>query len=400
MTNQITSTGGSILKGFKSRIYPNAEQIDLLNRFFGHTRFAWNKILGQVIKAHEAWKADKTLAFPNVSQIGLVYSILPLKTEFPWLYEVSNVALQQKIRDLGSAFTGCLSKTRKKKTAYPKFKNKHGYNSIRLTAENGFRFKEGKFYIAKCETPIDVRWSRDLPSEPSSCTLSRNPSGEYYVSFVCEAPPKLTNGSGMKGFDLGLSHYLIDSDGNKLDNPRHYVSYQKKLAKLQRQHSRKVKGSKNREKSRVKVAKLHQRITNVRNDFLHKLTRSLVNENQVIGIETLRVGNMVKNHKLAKHIMDAGWSTFVRYLSYKVRESGHCILVPVEAFFPSSHLCSDCDAKLDRKLKLSERSWTCSCGANHDRDINAARNIKNQAIRTAIHFKMPGGAILHALDLE
>lgn len=384
-------------KGYKYRIYPNSEQIVLLNRSLGCGRFIWNQLLDGVIKEYEEWKNNKKTVKPDVSQFGLTKAILPLKIEFPWLYEISSDVLQQKARDLGSAFSRFFSG--KGKAGFPKFKKKRCHNSVRLTYA-AFRIKNNRFYIAKCNDPIKVKWSRDLPSNPSSCTISRTASGEWYVSFACQAEPKLANGSGNLGLDLGLTHFLTDSNGNKIENPRYFVSCQKRLARLQRQHARKQKGSNNREKARISVAKQYQRITNMRDDFLHKLSRQLVNENQVIGIETLRISNLMKNNRLAKHIADVSWGRFVEYLTYKVRESHHCILVKVETFYPSSHICSVCDTKLNRKLSLKERRWTCSCGAVHDRDTNAGQNIKKRSVFAVQHFKPMGGTILLAHDLD
>jgi putative transposase len=384
-------------RGFKYRIYPNKQQVDLLTRSLGCGRFIWNQLLNQSIKAYEVWKNNGNLDKPNISQIGLVNSIMVIKREYPWLYDVSSDILQQKARDLGSTFIRFFNG--KGKIGYPRFKSKHGHSSVRLTT-HAFRFKDNQLYIAKSEDPIKVRWSRVLPNNPSSCTISKTPTGEWYASFVCESEPKLTDGVKVIGIDLGIAHFLTSSDGSKFDNPRHFASLQEKLARLQRQHARKQKGSHNREKVRIKVARIQQQIRNMRNDFLHKLSRTLVNENQVIGIETLRVRNMLRNHSLAKHIADVAWSRFVDYLTYKVRESRHCILVRMESFYPSSHICSVCDTKLDRKLSLSERKWTCACGAVHDRDINAGQNIKKQAIRTVQQLKPRGGAVLLAHDLD
>jgi putative transposase len=399
MNSQKTSSGGAkLIKGYKYRIYPNKEQLVILNKSLGCGRFIWNQLLAMCIQDYEKWKNDSTLPKPNTSGIGLTYNLLPLKQEFPWLYEVSHTALQQKAHDLGRAFSNFFISLKKgKKVGYPKFKKKNHHESFKLlSSTDSFRFKEGRFYIAKCETPIKVKWSRELPSKPTSCSISKTSSDEWYVSFTCETPPKLTNGREKIGLDLGLTHFVTDSNGNKIDNPRHFLALQKKLGRLQRQHGRKQKGSKNREKSRLKVAKLHQHIANMRNDFLHKLSRQLVNENQVIGIESLNVAGMMRNGNLAKHISDAGWGAFVKFLEYKVRESHHAKLVEMDPFFPSSHICSNCFTKLDRKLKLSERTWSCSCGTKHDRDINASKVIRHLAIKTVEYLKPIGGEILIA----
>lgn len=384
-----------VTRSFRYRIYPNAEQRVLLERTFGSCRFVWNRVLADTIQQYEAHKANpQFVSRPAVGKVGLTYNVKPLREEFEWLKEISYCAVQQKLRDLGDAFSNFFGRGKKnKKAGYPKFKKKNSCESFRLIASShAFRIKEGEFYISKSEAPINVRWSRDLPSEPTSCTISRTPSGEYYVSFVCEADLRPTNGTSIIGFDLGLSHYLVDSRGNKIDNPRHFVSLQRRLVLLQRQLSRKQKGSKNREKSRLKVAKLHQCISNMRDDFLHKLSRTLVNENQVIGIESLKVANMIRNRKLAKHIADAAWGKFITMLKYKAQESTWCTVVDIDPFYPSTHTCSSCDYMLEHKLKLSERSWVCPrCGSHHDRDFNAAKNIRNVAWSRYRDLRLQGG---------
>ena len=305
-----------------------------------------------------------------------------------WLSEVSYIALQQSLLNLGKAF-GTFFKNRK---GYPKFKSKHGSQSFTMVGDS-FRFKDKDIFIAKSKEALKVKWSRDLPSSPSSAVITRTPSGKYYIIFICEHTPSVTTGIKTIGIDLGLKDFLVSSDSTKVPNPKHLKYREKQLRRLQQSLSRKKKGSKNRNKARLKVATCHERITNNRNDFLHKLSRTLVNENQVIGVEKLKVKNMVKNHKLAKSISDASWSRFCTMLNYKTIESQHCTLVYMDCWYPSTHICSDCDTKLNFKLKLSQRQWTCpSCGSIHDRDVNAAKNILKKALSTLAALVPPASA--------
>ena len=260
---------------------------------------------------------------------------------------------------------------------YPQFKKRNRRQSFRLT-KAAFRLKDDELYIAKCKEPLNVKWSRALPSAPTSITISKDCAGRYFVSLLCEFEPELKPVSAkQKGFDLGLTHLLIDSDGNKYDNPRHFLKYQIKLAYLQRKYAKKKKGSQNREKMRLKIARLHAKIADCRTDNLHKLSTQLVNENQVLCVESLAVKNMIKNQKLAKHIADASWGELTRQLAYKGDWAGRSV-VEIDQWLPSSKACSTvgCDFKHDA-LALSVRHWQCPiCGILHDRDTNAAINIK------------------------
>ncbi|MCK9234871.1 MAG: transposase [Gammaproteobacteria bacterium] len=371
----------TITKGYKFRLEPNQTQRDLLVRSFGHTRFVWNELLAQSKIQYELHKFNGLVDKPNLNEIELVNKITNLKLFHPWLSEVSNVALQQKVRDLASAYRHCFRNLKQGKIAFPKFKKRNNRNSFRLT-KNGFRLKDGELYIAKCDQPLKVRWSRDLPSEPSSCTISQEPDGSYYVSFVCQVDPKLTNGVKQTGIDLGLTDFAILSDGGRIANNRFLVQALNQLKRAQKTLSRRKKGSKNRNKARIKVAKLYQKVTNQRNDFLHKLSRKLVNENQVLVVESLNVGGMIKNRHLARGISDVSWSRFIGYLTYKSKESHHCSLLMMDPFYPSSKLCGSCGVKYEN-LKLSERQWTCfNCHTTHDRDLNAARNILAKGLET------------------
>lgn len=367
-------------KGYKFRVYPTPEQLEPLAQAFGSARFVYNTLLSRAIEAHKAYQADPTHPKPALGGYDFANQLPALKAEHPWLKEASNVALQQTCLHLGQAYANFFRNLRAKRTpSYPKFKSKRHRQSITLTT-SGFTLRDKQLRIAKLSTPLVVIWSRELPSPPTSLTLTKTPSGEFYVSFICEYQPEKTHGTKTTGIDLGLTHLAILSDGTKIDNPRHYQRAQTRLKRAQQSLARKAKASKNRNKQRQRVAKLHAHIAAQRTDHHHKLTRTLINDNQVIGIEHLHVAGMVKNRKLAKHIQSAAWSTFTTQLAYKARESQHVSLVMVNRFFPSSHLCATTGHHLGRKLKLSERHWNCPhCGQTHDRDVNAAQVIAKEA---------------------
>jgi putative transposase len=372
------------IKGYKFRIYPTEEQKRLFINTLGCCRYVYNRILEDIKTEYEAYKEScKTpgvteLKKPSVGAYDLTKRLTIIKTQgdAPWLNEVSNVALQQSAIHLANAFKNFF----RTKKGYPDKKRDRGNQSFTLT-RNGFSFKEGKLYVAKSEEPLDIHYSRNLPSEPSSLTITKTPLGEYFISFVCEYTPVKTSGTKLTGIDLGLSSLITLSDGTKIANPYFYRRSQKKLRRLQQTFSRKQKESKNRCKAHIALAKCHKRIKDRRLDHLHKLTRVLVNECQVIGLENLAVKNMVKNRKLSKSIQDASWGTLLRLLSYKAAESQHCTIVLVDRYFPSSHLCSNTGKHLERKLDLKERLWYCPhCGQIHDRDVNAAVNIAKEAM--------------------
>ena len=327
--------------------------------------------------------------------------LLKKDPELHYLKEVSAVALQQSVIHLGVAYNRFFDLIKKSKAApklkvskkkprkdgkpdgYPRFKSKHDNRQSFTLMTTAFSLDENKnLIIAKCDTPIKVVYSRELPSTPTSCTITRSASGKYHVSFTCQYTPKKTTGTGTVGIDLGITTLATLSTGEKIGNPRHFKRLAKRLKRLQQSLARKKKGSSNYAKARITQAKLYAYSTNYRSDHLHKLSRRLVNENQVIGMEHLVIPNMVKNRKLAKHISDAAWGSLGQKLRYKCEESQHAILVKVDTYFPSSHLCHNTGLKLDRKLTLSERRWNCPhCGELHDRDLTAAINVHKEALR-------------------
>jgi putative transposase len=293
--------------------------------------------------------------------------------ELDFLNEVSCVPLQQGLRYLQTAFTNFFAG----RTKYPIFKKKHQGGSAEFT-KSAFKFKNGQITLAKCSEPLPIRWSRQIPEgcEPSTITVRLHPSGRWHISIRFDdltiKPFPVTNKA--IGIDLGISSLLVTSDGNKVANPKQFKKHYRRLRQEQKSLSRKQKGSKNREKARIKVARIHAKITDSRKDHLHKLTTQLVRENQTIIVENLAVKNMVKNPKLAQAIADVSWGEITRQLEYKCRWYGRTYL-EIDRWFPSSKRCNCC-GHIVEKMPLSVREWECpNCGISHDRDINASKNI-------------------------
>lgn len=353
-------------RAYKYRFYPTPEQEHLLSRTFGCVRFVYNSVL--------RWRTDAF--YVHKEKVGYVeanshLSLLKKDPDFSFLNEVSSVPLQQCLRHQQTAFKNFFEG----RTKYPVFKSKKRKQSAEFT-RSAFKYRDGQLFLAKCKEPIAVRWSRELPCEPSTITVSKDSAGRYFVSCLCEfESSKLPVTPNMVGIDLGLKDLFITDKGERVGNPRHTAKYATRLAKAQRSLSKKKLGSANRAKARKKVARIHAKISDCRQDNLHKLSRKIVNENQVICVESLRVKNMVRNPCLAKSISDAGWGEFVRQLEYKSEWAGRQ-LVKIDQWYPSSKRCSDCGHIVD-KMPLNIRAWECpDCGTTHDRDINAARNIK------------------------
>jgi putative transposase len=295
------------------------------------------------------------------------------KTEdLAFLAEVSSVPLQQALRHLQTAFANFFAKRAK----YPRFKNRKKSRQSAEYTRSGFTWRDGKLTLAKLAEPLDIRWSRPLPegAAPSTVTVSRDAAGRWFVSLLCEdaiTPAPATKNA--VGVDAGITSLVTLSTGEKIANPKHERRDRARLAKAQRELSRKAKGSVNREKARQKVARVHARIADRRRDFLHKLSTRLVRENQMVVIEDLTVRNLLRNGKLARAISDASWTELRSMLEYKCAWYGRS-LVTVDRWFPSSKLCGACGT-VREKLPLYVREWTCDCGTVHDRDVNAARNI-------------------------
>ncbi|WP_019936087.1 RNA-guided endonuclease InsQ/TnpB family protein [Oceanimonas smirnovii] len=353
-------------RAYKYRFYPTPEQTELLAQTFGCVRFVYNAIL--------RWRTDAfELRQQKIGYVGANARLTELKKdpELTFLSEVSCVPLQQCLRHQQTAFKNFFEGRAK----YPVFKHKRYRQSAEFT-RSAFKYRDGKLYLAKSKTPLDIRWSRELPGDPSTVTVSKDSAGRYFVSCLCEFEPgTLPVTPNMTGIDLGLTDLFITDQGERVGNTRHTAKYAARLTRAQRRLSKKQLGSANRAKARMKVAKLHAKIADCRQDNLHKLSRRLINENQVICVESLNVKNMIRNPKLSKAIADAGWGEFVRQLAYKAEWAGRS-LVAIDQWFPSSKRCSGCGYTLS-SLPLSVRKWSCpECGAAHNRDQNAAINIK------------------------
>lgn len=355
----------TVQRAYRYRFYPTPDQEQHLARTFGCARFVYNHFLR--VRTDAFFNEGKRAGFNDTCKR---LTDLKQQPDTVWLQACSNVVLQQALRNLDTAFKNFFQGRAK----YPAFKKRHARQSARYTT-SGFRWKDGHVWLAKMDAPLNIRWSRTFSGEPSSVTVSKDAAGRYFVSILVEeaiAPLPIVN--KMAGIDLGLTHAAILSDGEKIPNPTPLRKAEKKLARAQRAMAKKQKGSKNRVKARLKVARLHAKVQDWRKDFLHKTTSRLVNENQVLAAESLCIKNMVRNHSLAKAIHDVGWGEMVRQLAYKAQWYGRTF-VQIDRFYPSSRRCAAC-GHIGEKLGLDIRLWDCpACGTHHDRDINAARNI-------------------------
>jgi len=361
-----------MLKAFKYRLNPTEEQKVLLNKHIGASRFIYNLALETKQIAYAGNKH-------NLSCFELHSQLKELKEELSWLKEINSQSLQQSITNLDKAYTAFF----KGQNSFPKYKKKSNGGSFNIPQR--VKVENNKLIIPKFtkKNGLDIILHRPLKGEIRQATISKTPTGKYFVSILCETGEQCKPKSKIKeettiGIDLGIKDFVITSDGEVFDNPKHLRKAQSKLKYIQSKYS-KNKGK----RTKQKLAKLHEKVTNKRKDYLHKISSKLVRENQTISLENLAVSNMIKNHNLAQAISDVSWSTFVNMLEYKSEWYGTNIL-KIGRFEPSSKTCSNC-GYINKELTLKDREWTCvNCNTEHDRDINAAINIKNFSLRNIL----------------
>ena len=358
---------------YKFRLKPTKEQEILLNKHFGSVRWSYNYFLNQ--RKEEYLNNKKSITYNNQSK---VLTQLKTQEETDWLKEVNSQSLQYSLKCLDQAYQNFFNK----RTQFPKFKSRKSKNSF--TCPQFVRNEGNKIIIPKFQEGIRMVMEREIKGKIKKATISKTPTGKYFVSILTEkehTPSVKTNQS--VGIDLGIKDFLVLSNGTKIKNHRFLKHYERLLTKNQKHLSRKTKGSKRYEKQRIKVAKIHEKITNSRMDLIHKITLNLVNQFDTIYLEDLNVKGMMKNHKLAKAIGDVSWGKFIDVLTYKA-EWNDKEIIHIDRFFPSSKTCSKC-GWFNNSLTLKDRTWTCKeCGEVLDRDVNAAINIINEGCRKNI----------------
>ncbi|PJE78767.1 hypothetical protein CI610_02290 [invertebrate metagenome] len=381
-----------MLRATKIRIYPTPEQTEFLDRQFGAVRFLWNKALAT--KTH-FYKVRKTSLQPKKDLKPLLAKAKKSR-KYSWLKDYDSIALQQSIINLDKAFSNFFNP--RLEARFPKFKKKYGKSSSFhcmsvSVGEDGVK-------IPKCK-PIKARVHREITGKVKSITLSKSRTDKYYASVLVEdgiTKPQAINdisSQSVTGVDMGLTDLAITSQGLKTGNPQFLKNAQRNLRRKQKALSRCKKGSQGRSKARITLAKAHEHVANARNDFQHKLSRQLIDENQAVIVETLKAKNMMKNRRLSKAIADASWFSFIEKLRYKAEQEGKH-LVKIDQWFASSKTCSVCSHK-EKEMPLSVRKWECPvCHTIHDRDINAAINIRHQGIlklKAEGHFVSASGSL-------
>ncbi len=353
----------NVKRAYKFRLIVEPGQTEWFAQAFGCARYVYNHFLAA---RSAAWKERKEHS--NYAKDCKALTALKKEPDKLWLSDVSNIVLQQSLKHLDTAYRNFFAG----RGRYPTFKSKHDRQAVTLM-RHGFRLRDGELWVAKLGTPLKVRWSRALPSAPSQITLSRDSAGRYFVSFLCEeAVAPLPATPRVVGIDLGLESFIVDHDGHKVEPPRFLGRLLHRVKLLAQRLSRKTKGSRNRARAKQALARLHARISDARTDFLHKLSTTLIRENQAVFAESLSIKGLVRT-RLARAISDASWGEFLRQLAYKASWHGRTFWQAPKGF-ASSKTCHACGAK-NVELTLSQRRWRCVCGVEHDRDTNAARNL-------------------------
>ena len=358
-----------IHKSYKFRIYPTKEQESLLSKHFGHCRFVFNRFLNE---RKEKYLNEKTSL--NYYDNARTLTELKKEEDFDWLKEVNSQSLQASIRNLDIAYKNFFNKQNK----FPRFKSKYDRQSFKVP--QNVLVEDSKLVIPKFKEGIKLNLHRQMEGEPLFATISKSTTGKYYVSITCEIEYKTFDKTGKSiGIDTGIKELAILSDGSSYENIKSLKTKLKKLKYQQRQLSKKVKGSQSRNKQKIKLALVHEQITNIRKDYLHKVSTEIVKNHDIISVEDLAVKNIMKNHCLAQAMSDVSLGAFYTMLEYKANWNNRQF-VKIDRFFPSSKTCSSC-GWIKQDLTLSIREWTCeSCGEHHNRDVNAAKNILKQGI--------------------
>ncbi|MDA3781133.1 MAG: IS200/IS605 family element RNA-guided endonuclease TnpB, partial [Bacteroidales bacterium] len=358
-----------IHKSYKFKIYPTKEQESLLSKHFGHCRFVFNRFLNE---RKEKYLNEKTSL--NYYDNARTLTDLKKEEDFDWLKEVNSQSLQASIRNLDIAYKNFFNKQNK----FPRFKSKYDRQSFKVP--QNVLVENGKLVIPKFKEGIKLNLHRQLEGNPLFATISKSTTGKYYVSITCEIEyTPFDKTSKSVGVDTGIKELAILSDGNSYENIKSLKTKLKKLKYEQRQLSKKVKGSQSRNKQKIKLALVHEQITNIRKDYLHKVSTEIVKNHDIISVEDLAVKNIMKNHCLAQAMSDVSLGTFYTMLEYKANWNDRSF-VKIDRFFPSSKTCSSC-GWIKQDLTLAIREWACeSCGEHHNRDVNAAKNILKQGI--------------------